>query len=240
MADPEDGWPEIREGTAHTVLILGGTGEARALAARLTARGDRRVISSLAGRTGTPTYPPGEVRRGGFGGSRGLADYLRREAVACVIDATHPHAARISANAEAACAEAGVPLRRLTRTPWQPRPGDRWIAVPDYSTAAQRVPAGCRRPLLTVGRSNLAAFAGRTDVTWVVRVFEPPASSLPLAAYELVVARGPFSLESERALFDQYAVDGLVTKNSGGAEPAKLTVARERGLPVVVVESTDS
>jgi precorrin-6A/cobalt-precorrin-6A reductase len=52
------------------LLILGGTGEARALAAALHAAGEHGFVSSLAGRVSAPALPAGAVRIGGFGATR--------------------------------------------------------------------------------------------------------------------------------------------------------------------------
>jgi precorrin-6A/cobalt-precorrin-6A reductase len=238
MADtnPEDGWPELREGRVRTVLILGGTGEARRLAERLVERPWLKVISSLAGRTGTPRRPPGRVRVGGFGGADGLAAYLRDVGIDLVVDATHPYASTISANALTACDRTGVPLRLLSRSVWTPGPGDRWILADDYADAARKIPEACRRPFLTVGRQNLEPFAARRGLTYVVRVIDPPDRPLPLPDHELVTGRGPFTETSERALMTAHRVDCLVTKNSGGdATAAKLAAARSLALPVVMI-----
>jgi precorrin-6A/cobalt-precorrin-6A reductase len=108
----------------RTVLVLGGTAEARELAAALDLRPDTRVISTLAGRVARPRLPAGEVRIGGFGGADGLAAYLGQERVGAVVDATHPFAERMSASAAAACARAGVPLLRLQRPPFRSEAGD--------------------------------------------------------------------------------------------------------------------
>lgn len=232
---PESGWPELDDPGVRTVLILGGTGEARSLAERLVRRPDLTVVSSLAGRTARPQLPPGRVRVGGFGGSAGLADYLREQNIDLVIDATHPHAGRISANARAACERAGVRLRVLSRPAWTPGPGDRWIAAADYAEAARRIPADCRRPLLTIGRQNLAPFAARPEMTYVVRLIDAPETPLPLPRYRVVVARGPFTHADERALMTGHDIDCLVTKNSGGGAAAKLAAARELALPVVMI-----
>jgi precorrin-6A/cobalt-precorrin-6A reductase len=218
-----------------TILVLGGTAEARELAAALDARG-ARVVSSLAGRVARPRLPVGEVRIGGFGGPEALARWLRAHAVRAVIDATHPFAERISASARRACPAAGVPLLRLERAPWRPRPGDDWHRVADLAAAAALAPQLGRRALLTTGRQGLAAFAAVEGVWFLVRCVEAPAPPLP-RDHVLLLDRGPYTLEGELALVDRHRIDLVITKDSGGPlTQAKLDAARERGLPVIVVE----
>lgn len=215
------------------VLILGGTGEARELAAVLTADGVA-VTSSLAGRTAAPAPLAGAVRVGGFGGAEGLATWLRAEATTAVVDATHPFAGRVSAAAVTGCALAGVPLVRLARPGFTAEPGDRWTWVGDLEGAAAAVDALGTRVLLSTGRQGLAAFANVR--AWaLVRAVQAPAPPLP-AACTVLLARGPFTLAGERALLAEHAIDLVVTKDSGGSATApKLVAARERGLPVVIV-----
>ncbi|MGV9455602.1 cobalt-precorrin-6A reductase [Streptomyces sp. NPDC003635] len=217
------------------VLILGGTTEARELAAALTARPGLRVTTSLAGRVSRPGTVTGEVRIGGFGGAEGLAKWLREERVDVLVDATHPFAAAITANAARAAAATGVPAVVLRRPGWRPGPEDRWHPVPSLDAAADLLPSLGRRVFLTTGRLGLAAFARLTDLHFVVRSVEPPEPPLPPRT-EVLLARGPFTVADERALLQAHCVDVLVTKDSGGAATAaKLTAARELALPVVVV-----
>src|SRR5262249_29266737 len=113
------------------ILILGGTTEARRLAARLAERADVAVTVSLAGRTTAPAAHAVRVRAGGFGGAEGLGQYLTTERVDALVDATHPYAAIISAHAADAAAATCIPLLALRRAPWVARSGDRWIQVAD-------------------------------------------------------------------------------------------------------------
>ncbi|MEV6118345.1 cobalt-precorrin-6A reductase [Streptomyces sp. NPDC052109] len=219
---------------AH-ILILGGTTEARRLAADLAARPGIRVTTSLAGRVSRPGAVAGEVRIGGFGGPGGLADWLRRHHVDALVDATHPFAESITANAARAAAATGVPAVVLRRPGWRPGPGDRWYDVPTLAAAAEALPGLGRRVFLSTGRLGLAAFASLTDLHFVVRSVEPPEPPVPPDT-ELVLARGPFTVAEETELLRVHRIDVLVTKDSGGgATAAKLTAAREHRLPVVVV-----
>ena len=216
------------------ILILGGTGEARALAAELVATGVD-VLSSLAGRVAQPRLPEGTVRVGGFGGVEGLAAFLRAERITGVIDATHPFAGEITAHAAQATARAGVPLLILRRPEWAAAPS--WDLVPDIRGAAAAVRAWPGESVfLTTGRRDLDVFAADDQHRFLVRTVDPPEGPVP-PRMTLVLDRGPYTVEGESALMRGHGVGLLVTKNSGGPmTEAKLVAARNLGVRVVMVE----
>jgi precorrin-6A/cobalt-precorrin-6A reductase len=219
---------------ALTVLVLGGTSEARALAGELARKAELRVISSLAGRVSNPALPAGEVRVGGFGGADGLAAYAGAEGIGVVVDATHPFAEKISAHAVDACARAGLPLLRLARPGWSRRDGDDWHDVASLAEAAALLPKLGSRVFLTTGRQGLPAFA-ELDLWFLIRCVDPPDGPLPPRS-EVLLARGPYERAAERALMRDHGLDVLVTKNSGGPlTEGKLGAARDLGIPVVMV-----
>jgi precorrin-6A/cobalt-precorrin-6A reductase len=223
---------------AERLLILGGTAEAAALARGASARfGDALVVTtSLAARTARPAPLPGRVRVGGFGGPASLAAYLAENGVGRLIDATHPFAARISAEARLACEAANVPRLLLLRPPWRRHPLDWWIEVDDMSAAANTVARIGQRAWLTVGAGEIARFSNVAGVHFLVRLVDPPRRPLPLQSYEVTIGRGPFALAEERLQIERHAIDVLVCKASGGAATAaKLIAAREFGLPVIMV-----
>ena len=216
------------------VLVLGGTSEAREVADALDQDG-QWVVSSMAGRIASPKFPAGEVRVGGFGGAESLAEWLEVNRCAAVIDASHPFAVRISKSAVSACGTAQVPLVRLNRPGWVQQPEDRWYWVDDIESAAVLAPRLGNRILLTIGRQYLNAFQHVSDAWFLVRCVDPPTSSLSMD-HELLLSRGPFTLDAEMELIQRHRIDLIVTRDSGGAatEP-KLLAARARGLPVVIV-----
>ncbi len=212
------------------ILLLGGTGDALRIARQLAPS----HVYSLAGLGRVPTGLACAVRVGGFGGAAGLASYLADERIGLVVDATHPYAARISANASDACASARVPYWAVRRAPWQHQPGDDWRGVRDWDEIVGTL-APFARPLFTLGREPLAHL-DEVPATqhWTIRCLDAHAGH---ARARVIDARGPFTLDGERELFARERIDIVVSKNSGGAATeAKLAVARERGLPVVMLE----
>jgi len=218
---------------------LGGTGESRELAEALADRaaGQVDVTLSLAGRTRAPAPGPARLRIGGFGGAAGLAAYIRDEKIDLLVDATHPFAASMSANARAAADAAGTELLRLARPGWTAQEGDRWTVVPDADAAAEAVTASARRVFLTVGINELGRFERCRDVFFLIRLIEPPAVPPAFPDHRLVLDRGPFAIADEARLMRGHRIDTLVSKNSGGgATRAKLDAARELGIRVVMID----
>ncbi|MGB7963808.1 MAG: cobalt-precorrin-6A reductase [Propionicimonas sp.] len=217
-----------------TVLLLGGTAEARTLAHELVAAGVP-VVTSLAGDVTDLRRPAGAVRVGGFGGVPGLAAYLREQGVTAVVDATHPFAAQITANAAVACGETGVALLRLSRPGWSGRPdAASWYWVESMAEARKVAQTLGERVFLATGRQTLPDFVGWTDRYVLVRVVDAPEFAVP-STWEVLRARGPFDLAEERELLRGRGIDVLVTKDSGGATDAKLDAAAEIGVAVVIV-----
>ena len=220
----------------ETVLILGGTAEASALAKRVAGErpGDRLIVS-LAGRTKAPRLAAGESRIGGFGGAMGLAEYIGAQGVTRLVDATHPFAVGMSRNADKAASLTGVPRIVLVRPAWAAVEGDQWIAAACLGAARDALPDGAR-PFLALGRQHLAPFATRPDLNPVLRMVDAPADALPFPS-EVILGKPASDWQAEAALFTRLGVTHLVCRNSGGAAShAKVEAARRLGLPVVMID----
>jgi precorrin-6A/cobalt-precorrin-6A reductase len=218
------------------ILILGGTTEARELAERLAGRAGFDVVVSLAGRTKSPAPQPVRLRTGGFGGAAGLADYLVSEKIDALIDATHPYASVISANASAAARRTGVPLIAVRRPPWVMADGDRWKEVADVSTAVRALGDPPRRIFVTLGRNELGALVDVPQHFYLIRSVDPVEPPLPLPHAVYVTARGPFSEADDCALMRRHGIDTVIAKNSGGAATyGKIAAARALGIEVIML-----
>ncbi len=215
------------------ILILGGTEEARLLAERLVKMG-HDVTTSLAGRTSEPLLPKGEVRIGGFGGGDGMGNFVIAGKFDRLVDATHPYATAIKANAVRAAELAELKLVRLTRPAWSEPQYAFWKHVASPEEAAAALPKGAR-VLLTVGNSGLETFFARTDCSFVVRAIEAPEKPLPVNAMSLI-ARPPFFLGGELEMMQEQGISHVVAKNSGGVQTqAKLHAALQLRLPVYMI-----
>jgi precorrin-6A/cobalt-precorrin-6A reductase len=218
------------------ILILGGTTEARHLAERLAARADLAVTLSLAGRTLAPAAQPVPMRVGGFGGAEGLVAFLEAQAIDVLIDATHPYAVQISANAAEAAACTRTPLLVLERPAWKPVDGDRWIEVADVPAAVAALGTTPRRVFLALGRNELRPFEAAPEHFYLVRSVDPVTPPLALPRSEYLTGRGPFDRGAERELLARHRIDIIVAKNSGGtATYGKIAAARKLGLPVITL-----
>lgn len=220
----------------RNILILGGTTEASTLARLLAERGERATLS-YAGRVDNPRPQPVPVRVGGFGGTEGLAGYLRQQGVTHLVDATHPFAANMSGNAVMAARQTGVPLIALTRPAWPAESGDRWTHVPDITSAIAALDGPARRIMLALGRMHADAFAAQPQHFYLLRFVDAPTVLPALPNHHLLVDRGPFDADGDMRLMQDHDIDLILCKNAGGTgAQAKLIAARRLGLPVLMID----
>ncbi len=206
------------------------------LGERLAQRGGLDVTLSLAGRTASPVKHAVRVRVGGFGGASGLADYLVEHRVEGLLDATHPYATIISQNAIAAARQTQVPFITLRRPPWIAVASDRWIDVNDAGEAARAIGQQPRGVFVTIGRNELAPFAGAPQHRYLIRSVDRVGPPLPLPHVTYLNARGPFGEAEDRALMQMHGIDVVVAKNSGGvAAYGKIAAARSLGVGVIML-----
>lgn len=227
------------------LLLLGGTIEARILTQNLCKCHGLDVFYSLAGRTSASVDAcfNMNVRRGGFGGITGLECFLRDNNIDLLLDATHPHATKISSNAAVAAQLCDIPRAQLHREPWKVQTGDNWQQFNSLKEIAATLPL-VARVFVSIGSQGLKVFAARKDVFFLARSIEAPRFPDGLTfrqhfpSGELLLERGPFVFEDELALLQKWEIEFLVSKNSGGdATRAKIDAARELRIPVRMLAS---
>ncbi|WIA56843.1 cobalt-precorrin-6A reductase [Sphingobium sp. WTD-1] len=218
------------------VLLLGGTTEASMLARLLADRGMSATLS-YAGRTTLPAAQPIPVRIGGFGGVDGLVDYLRTHRITHLVDATHPFAAQMSVHAIAAAQCSGIAHVALTRPAWQAEEGDRWTHVADIDAAVAALEGPARRVMLALGRMHVERFMVQPQHHYLLRFVDRPEAVPGLPNHELVIDRGPFTVEGDVRLMRDHGIDLVLCKNAGGTgAAAKLTAARQLGRQVLMID----
>lgn len=218
-----------------TLLLLAGTGEAKALSKELASRGVS-AIASLAGATRSPDRLPIPTRTGGFGGGDRFLEYVDAAGITAVLDATHPFARAITERTAKLCKARDLPHAILQRPEWVAEDGDRWTAIASEEQAAAHIPTG-DTVFLATGRQTLGQFANLADRRIYCRQIDPPDAPFPFNYGDYIVGRPPFSVEKEIALFQRLGVDWLVVKNAGGAmSRSKLDAARRLGIPVLMLQ----
>lgn len=217
-----------------TLLILGGTSEARKLA-EVVAIDGRQAILSLAGATRHPIKGPLPTRVGGFGGGPEFLTYLREKGISAVLDATHPFAAKITKRTFEICLANDIAYAQLLRPKWTPQAGDIWTEINNEQEAANHIAKGSTI-FLGTGRQTLAAFSNLEGCRVICRQIDPPTKPFPFEGGEFLVGRPPFPVNQEKELFQRLRIDWLVVKNAGGAASyTKLAAARDLRIPVLMI-----
>ena len=220
------------------LLLLGGTGDARHLAADLTARGIT-LIYSIAGLVRQPALDC-EIFSGGFTQVGGLDAFVHDRRVSAILDATHPYAVRMSTQALASARACGLPCWRFQRPGWQAQIGDDWHLFSDWPQLLVAL-ADKRSVFLSAGQPDqysltiLADYQHRGQRQLLRTATEP--SFTPPGTMRWHKATGPFALADELQLLRDHHIDAVVSKNSGGhATAAKLVAARSLGIPVFMLQ----
>ena len=231
-------------GVRQVIWLVGGTSEARTVAAALLARGLGVVVTTA---TEVPSALPDNPRlswRPGRLHPEEMTAFIAREAISLVIDASHPYAREVQESARRAATRSGIAYLRFER------PGAglaaAWVCwAASHEEAARLAFSFGRSVLLTTGSSHLAPYvqaARQTGLPLFARVLPHPSAEVACQAAGLdpaclIEARGPFGVEENRETIQRLGIGVLVTKDSGqsGGVPEKLEAARLEGCQVVAL-----
>ena len=226
------------------ILLLGGCAESPQLARMLVECGYSVLFSKmtnlpLSGEGGT-----GVTVRTGPLDLAGMTALIRDRKIQAVVDATHPYAERVSQTAQEASRAGGIPCFRFARAVTEGLKDA--LRVRTHAEAAKRAFSFGEPVLLTVGTRNIDVYADewrRSRTPVFIRVLPVPESieACRMAGFpeaNILAAKGPFSVEANRATIQRYGIRVLVTKDGGaaGGMPEKREAARLENCRVVLIE----
>jgi precorrin-3B C17-methyltransferase len=228
--------------------VFSGTSDGNALAERLAQRGHAVVVScatEYGGALVQQDYPQLHVWDGPRG-QEARRQALRASGARALVDATHPYAAVISPQLMALARELGMPYLRYERPSTLDAAGARIALCANVEVAALRAIASASRIFLATGSKDLATFLqapGASAKSWFVRVTAEPdfiqrALDLGVPRQRICAMQGPFSQAFNTALWQDWGIDCVVTKDSGapGGFAAKAAAAAALNLPLLVIE----
>jgi precorrin-6x reductase len=233
---------------ADAVWVFSGTGDGNALAAAVAGQGRPVVVSTATEYGGNVAQQacPGVSVWAGRHGVEARRQALQRSRARVLLDATHPFATVISEQLIALSAELGIPYLRYERASALTSASPAGVELCDsMAQAAERAAAHGKRIFLATGSKDLAAFLqapGAAQCDWFARVTAEPefvqrALDLGITRSRLCAMQGPFSQGFNEALWRDWQIDCVVTKDSGdaGGYQAKLAAAQALGIRLIVV-----
>ena len=241
----EEAAPAAPQLPSRAIWVFSGTRDGNELAGRLAAEGHPVVVSTASGYGGelARLSCQGVAVWSGRQGMESRRQALGRSGARLILDATHPHAAQISAQLIELARQLGVPYLRFER-PSLLDPGNA-IVCDDAADAARRALGLGRRIFLATGSKELETFLrtpGAERCEWFVRLTPDPerlsrAIALGVPRDRILAMQGPFSAEFNRVLWRLQRIDCVITKDSGaaGGYGEKQSAAGELGIPLLVI-----
>ena len=227
------------------ILVLAGTRDGRDLALELANEGYNILLSAFSEYGGELARQANLTVRVGALDAVGLQQLLEQQAIAIVVDASHPYAANISRNAMNACQQTGKPYIRYERPIAVLPDYQQLYQVPTAAEAAKLAATLGKVVFLTTGSRTLAVFKSEPTLSAhriITRVLPDPTVlkeclELGFQPRDIVAIEGPFSHNMNIVLFRDYQAEVIVTKNSGqvGGSDTKISAAMELNLPLVVI-----
>lgn len=163
-----------------------------------------------------------------------------------VVDASHPFAEEASKNAMKGAEFAEIPYIRFER-PSQTFQDELIIEVDSYEAAANLAAEKQGNIMLTTGSKTLNTFTDRLlhlpNTRLIARMLPrkdnmEKCEQLEFPQKDIVAIQGPFSKEFNKALFKQFEVTLMITKESGkaGSVDEKIEAAKELGIETIMIK----
>ncbi|MFB4164081.1 precorrin-6A reductase [Alteribacillus sp. JSM 102045] len=231
------------------IFMLAGTSDAKELAEKIKQDGHSLLASVVTEEAAVKLESSGISARVGRLTAEQMAAVLQENMANVVVDASHPFAEEASRHAIQAAKEAGIPYIRYERSSINTY-DEKVQKVDSYEEAAMKAREKGGTIFLTTGSKTLPVFANKLvndeRVRMICRMLPraenmEKCKNLGIAQQDIVAMQGPFSKELNQALYKQFGVDTVVTKESGkqGSFDEKVTAALELGLEVILIKRPD-
>ena len=244
------------------ILIFAGTTEGRKLSEHLCERGIEHTVcvATEYGEIVLHDNPFAHVHMGRMD-SEGMRSFFAEQKCKLIVDATHPYAAIVTENIKQAVyafnethavtdnqadssISDNIEYVRLKRDTDISADYDNIRYFEDNEACAKALNNTDGNILLTTGSKELSVYCKTSNVRerLYVRVL-PGLESISLCMHNDITGRhilalqGPFSIQLNEALIDQYDIRCLVTKKSGAAGGfiEKIAAAKNKSIPVYIV-----
>ena len=227
------------------ILIFAGTTEGRELSEYLAVAGIAHTlcVATEYGEIVLKEHPLVKVHKGRMNQEE-IEVYIEAGNFGAVVDATHPYAEMVTQNIKNAMQDIDIPYLRLKRESNVTSSYEKIQYFKDSVSCAKALKKTDGNILLTTGSKELSVFAKFIDrkERLYVRVL-PGIESLQLCVdcgivgKQILALQGPFSTQMNEAMFRQYQIRCLVTKESGnaGGYQEKLDAAQNLSIPVFVI-----
>ncbi len=239
------------------ILVMSGTEEGKEIVRRINDSGNN-VVTTVVTDYGQEIYKKiglGHLCIKGRLDVDGLSAFIREKNIGTLVDATHPYATQASLNAIKASVNNGIKYIRFQRSASVTGDGCGGRVVLEHQASVHIVSdmdaavewigeSDKERVLLTTGFSAAEKFSKLKDEKEIYIRILPMAVhieqcvKLGIKPSNILALQGPFSLEFNKAIYDQYKIDVVVTKDSGktGGVPEKIQAASEAGIDIVIIK----
>jgi precorrin-3B C17-methyltransferase len=229
----------------RAIWVFAGTSDGNDLAQLISKEGYRVVLSTATNygaQVAHKSCPDVRVISGRMGMEARRQDISDSKAK-LIVDATHPYAVKISEQLMEIAQELKIPYLRFER-PTESIEGHIELSN-SMETAAHRAVEIGQRIFISTGSRDLATFLripGAEQKTWFTRItpeaeFLQKALALGIPQSNICAMQGPFSQEFNEALWRDWKIDCVITKESGapGGYRAKVAAANKLNIPIIVV-----
>ncbi len=229
--------------------VFSGTSDGNALARQMIANDHKVVVSTATEYGGELAMQdcPGVAVWAGHQGMEARRQALVKQQARIIVDATHPFATLISEQLMTLSSQLGIPYIRYER-PTATIPEEVLTSVKFCNSMQEAAELSIRigkRIFLATGSKDLAIFLQTKDAAerqWFTRITPEPelikrAIELGMLRAHICAMQGPFSEAINVALWQDWKIDCIITKDSGdaGGMMVKVQAAKKLGVPIIVI-----